>query len=452
MAQGLNIPAVSSQLRGFFQSFLADAKGNGKTTSTTDQVSTSSETSSSQAEEGDILDLGSSSLLTPASTSGNGIQISPDGTYQFSRTKLSASLDYSSTEAVLQTSQTANGSNVFASLTNLNVSFSVSAEYEEALIQTGRSQGSDPVSSFGFAARQAVERVKAQQISAAMNFSLSFSQSSISFSDSFDLQGDLEALSEEGILGGYAVLLQTFFGDDEKFSDFIHNLKEFMSGITGSSSSSGGVDALTQAVADNSDFVSIENQSLTVSVNMSFESTSIQVSSTNTAAAASDPIVFDLDGDGIELTSVADGVKFDLNADGSVETAATVTGGDGLLALDKNNNGIIDDGTELFGDQNGASNGFAELAKYDSNGDGSIDSKDAVFDQLRVLVRGTNEDSSSLGQLLTLTQAGISSISLGADDVSESAAGGNKIAQRSYFTRTDGTTGESADALLNRLV
>ncbi len=185
-------------------------------------------------------------------------------------------------------------------------------------------------------------------------------------------------------------------------------------------------------------------------MSLTYESTSIEVSAGQ--ATASDPIVLDLDGDGIELTGVSQGVSFDLNADGSIETAATVTGGDGLLALDKNNNGAIDDGTELFGDQNGASNGFEELAKYDSNRDGSIDSKDAIYDQLRVLVRSDSEDSRSLGQLLTLTQAGINSISLGAQDVSESASGGNKIAQRSYFTRNDGSTGAAVDALLNRLV
>lgn len=223
-------------------------------------------------------------------------------------------------------------------------------------------------------------------------------------------------------LGGFAVLLQSFFGDDENFGNFIKRLESFLSGMQGGSSapvSSDGANALAQAVGNGSGAVSVQSQSLQVSVSLTYESTSIEVSAGQ--ATASDPIVLDLDGDGIELTGVSQGVSFDLNADGSIETAATVTGGDGLLALDKNNNGAIDDGTELFGDQNGASNGFEELAKYDSNRDGSIDSKDAIYDQLRVLVRSDSEDSRSLGQLLTLTQAGINSISLGAQDVSESA-------------------------------
>ncbi len=451
MAQGLSIPAVSPQLRGFFNSFLEDAKGNGKSSTSTDQAVNGSGEDGALVEKGDILELGKGIQLPPLSNASTGFQLAPNGTYQFSRTSLSASLEYSLSEAIIQAGRTEDGTNIFASLTNLNISLSVSAEYEEALIQTGRNQEGDPITNFSNAARQAVDRLRAQRISASMNFSLSFSQASISFSDSLDLQGDLEALAMDGSLAGLATLLRTFFGDDERFADFIENLKGFMSGMSGSAPvPSNGVDALNEIVGDGTNFISLQSQSVEVSISISFESTSMQM--TSGQVNSSDPIVLDLDGDGIELTSVTEGVQFDLDADGITETAATVTGGDGLLALDKNGNGFIDDGKELFGDQNGASNGFEELAKYDSNKDGVIDSKDAAFDQLRVLVRSGSEDSASLGQLLTLSQAGISSINLGAQDVSESASGGNKIAQRSYFTRNDGTTGTAVDALLNRLV
>ena len=59
-----------------------------------------------------------------------------------------------------------------------------------------------------------------------------------------------------------------------------------------------------------------------------------------------------------------------------------MTGGDAFLAIDRNGNGSIDDGTELFGDQNGAAHGFAELAKFDSNHDGVINAQDDDFDKL----------------------------------------------------------------------
>ncbi len=451
MAQGLGIPSVSPQLRGLLKPFIEEFTGTGKSPGNTTQTPTSSEQDSSAAGAVDLLDLSGGNLNRPLQISPNGFQLSPDGTYQFSRSRLSASLDFSLSQATVRAGQTGDGTSVFASLTNLNISISVSMEYEQALIQTGRTQEGDPISNFRNAARQVVDRFRAQQIQASMNFSLSFSQASISFSDGLDLQGDLDALAMDGSLAGLATLLQTFFGDDERFSDFIENMKSFMNGMSGSTPvADDGVNALAQSAGQGSQLVAVQSQSLDISVSLSFESTSIEVSAGQ--ANASDPIVLDLDGDGVELTRVSEGVHFDLDADGVVETAATVTGGDGLLALDKNNNGIIDDGKELFGDQNGASDGFKELAKYDSNSDGKIDSQDSVFDQLRVLVRNGSEASSSLGQLLTLSQVGIQSISLQALDVSESASGGNRIAQRSYFTRADGTTGAAVDALLNRLV
>jgi hypothetical protein len=102
------------------------------------------------------------------------------------------------------------------------------------------------------------------------------------------------------------------------------------------------------------------------------------------------PLVLDLNGDGLKFTSVFNGVEFDLNADGKTELTAWTTiqseFDNAFLVYDKNNNGQIDNGAELFGDQNGAENGFNELAKYDDNNDGIIDEFDGIYDELSVWV------------------------------------------------------------------
>lgn len=103
-----------------------------------------------------------------------------------------------------------------------------------------------------------------------------------------------------------------------------------------------------------------------------------------------DPLVLDLDGDGFELLSVKDGVYFDEDAKGLTEKTEWVSADDALLAIDLNGDGIINDGSELFGtstllaDGTRAENGFAALAQYDENQDGRIDAQDAVFSQLTV--------------------------------------------------------------------
>ena len=93
---------------------------------------------------------------------------------------------------------------------------------------------------------------------------------------------------------------------------------------------------------------------------------------------------------GIKMTSLEDGVIFDLDGDGKKDliswTDYQTEFDDAFLVYDKNGNGQIDDGRELFGDQNGASDGFSELAKYDDNKDGKITTEDKIFDELQLWV------------------------------------------------------------------
>jgi len=97
-----------------------------------------------------------------------------------------------------------------------------------------------------------------------------------------------------------------------------------------------------------------------------------------------DPLILDLNGNGqIDTTTVEDGHRFDIRGDGKDVQVATVDRGDAYLALDRNGNGLIDDGSELFGDQHSAPHGFAELAKYDRNHDGQINELDDVYKKLQ---------------------------------------------------------------------
>ncbi len=162
----------------------------------------------------------------------------------------------------------------------------------------------------------------------------------------------------------------------------------------------------------------------------------------------SDPVILDLDNDGFDLTSYKDGARFDILGNGGQQNTAFVNGGDAFLAIDRNKDGVINSGKELFGDQNGASNGFEELRKLDSNRDGTIDKRDSAYADLR-LFRDNGNGATEKGELLTLEEAGIASIDLKYQNTNQAAAGGNRIAQIASFTRTDGTKGAAGDAILN---
>ena len=175
----------------------------------------------------------------------------------------------------------------------------------------------------------------------------------------------------------------------------------------------------------------------------------------STAKTTRSPLIVDLDGDGVETTTVENGAYFDHDNNGFAEKTGWVGKDDGLLARDLNGNGQIDDGTELFGNNsvlsNGqkASNGFEALADLDSNNDGVFNNSDASWAQVKVWKDTNQNGKADEGELLTLEQAGIESIDLDYQNSNITDANENKHSQTGTFTKTDGATGSVHDVWFN---
>lgn len=117
-----------------------------------------------------------------------------------------------------------------------------------------------------------------------------------------------------------------------------------------------------------------------------------------------DPLVINLNGNIADLSDQT--FFFDLDGDGQEDEINRLAKGSGFLALDKNGDGVINDGTELFGAQSG--DGFADLAAYDTDHNGFIDEGDEIWDKLKIWVMDENGNQ----QLYTLKEKGVGAICL----------------------------------------
>ncbi|WP_181015777.1 calcium-binding protein [Citrobacter amalonaticus] len=167
------------------------------------------------------------------------------------------------------------------------------------------------------------------------------------------------------------------------------------------------------------------------------------------------PIIIDLDRDGVETISVGNGVFFDHDGNKFAESTGWVSPDDGLLVFDRNGNGQIDNGSELFGnntlqaDGTNASNGYNALKGYDDNKDGVLDENDAIWNQLQVWQDKNSNGIVDEGELLTMKQAGIASINTVYKNSSIIDSQGNSHKQTGNITYTDGSKGQSADVWFN---
>jgi len=172
----------------------------------------------------------------------------------------------------------------------------------------------------------------------------------------------------------------------------------------------------------------------------------------NVSVSAS-PLVLDLNGDGVQTLNINLGTQFDLLNSGAKQSVGWVDKHDGLLVMDLNHDGMVNNGSELLGtstqlaDGSLARDGWQALAQYDANADGVIDAQDAAFADLKVWVDANSDGVTEAGELKTLTDVGVQAIQLQHDNA-QTTQSGNVLQGFSSFVTTDGQSHQIVDAWL----
>ncbi len=172
--------------------------------------------------------------------------------------------------------------------------------------------------------------------------------------------------------------------------------------------------------------------------------------------ALGSPIVLDLDGDGVETVSLTDGAYFDHDGNGFAERTGWVGSDDALLVWDRNLDGQIRGGSELFGNETPlvgggfAANGFEALAELDANTDGVINVNDSVWGDLKAWRDFNGDGLSSDDELFDLAAVGVESINVGYAASSFVDAHGNEHRQVGSITMTNSAVHEATDVWFQR--
>jgi len=171
---------------------------------------------------------------------------------------------------------------------------------------------------------------------------------------------------------------------------------------------------------------------------------------TQLGAWLTSPIVLDMDGNGIQTSSVHSGVNFDITGSGQKIQTGWVAGNDGLLVRDLNHDGLINNGGELFGTATTlasgkhAKDGFEAMRDMDTNHDGVINMSDADFKDLKIWIDSNHDGISQASELHSLQSSGVAQLNLNATQTAVNN-NGNWVFLDSSYTATDGTTHQMAD-------
>lgn len=220
-------------------------------------------------------------------------------------------------------------------------------------------------------------------------------------------------------------------------------------------------DGIENVVTATSDYLTLDGRVLSIAdVSLAYEPTVLVENENPDGAAVQDvvepavphvapPIVFDFDGDGSSLISLADSAtKFDMNKDGVADSTGWIASGDAFLALDRNGNGVIDNIGEIsfVQDLQGAKTDLEGLAAFDTDVNGLLDANDTRFVEFKLWFDRNSNGVTDAGELLSLAEAGMTSITLKGVATGETVIAGQNITyNRSTYALDNGGSGTLLD-------